>query len=92
MAEFTNKRKKHFGRFLAIAIGASIFAAFTPAIAQAVETGTLESLSKTTSELRLSVDTGWVLTTGFLVFFMQCGFAMLVSGLVRQTGGSKYTS
>jgi Amt family ammonium transporter len=52
----------------------------------AVETGTLESLTKNTSELKLSVDTSWVLITGFLVFFMQCGFAMLEAGLVRQTG------
>ncbi|MFN9819064.1 MAG: ammonium transporter [Pseudanabaena sp.] len=86
MAIVTTKRKNYFARFLAIAIGAAIFAAFTPAIAHAVETGTLESLTKNTSELKLSVDTSWVLITGFLVFFMQCGFAMLEAGLVRQTG------
>ncbi len=89
MAELINKinhyKKPHFVRFLAIAIGAAIFAAFTPAIAQAVETNTLESLGKTAGELRLSIDTSWVLITGFLVFFMQCGFAMLEAGLVRQT-------
>ena len=86
MAKVTTKRKNYFARFLAIAIGAAIFAAFTPTIAQAIETGTLESLTKTTNELKLSVDTSWVLITGFLVFFMQCGFAMLEAGLVRQTG------
>ncbi len=32
-----------------------------------------------------AVDTTWVLVTGFLVFFMQCGFAMLETGLIRQT-------
>lgn len=79
-------KKKYLARFLAIAIGAAIFAAFTPTIAQAIETGTLESLTKSTSTLKLSVDTSWVLITGFLVFFMQCGFAMLEAGLVRQTG------
>jgi Amt family ammonium transporter len=86
MTELTKKRKNHFARFLAIAIGAAIFAALTPAIALAIETGTLESLTKNTTELRLSIDTSWVLITGFLVFFMQCGFAMLEAGLVRQTG------
>ncbi|OYQ63392.1 ammonium transporter [Pseudanabaena sp. SR411] len=86
MAKVITKRKNYFARFLAIAIGAAIFAAFTPAIAHAIETGTLESLTKNTSELKLSVDTSWVLITGFLVFFMQCGFAMLEAGLVRQTG------
>jgi ammonium transporter, Amt family len=86
MAKVTTKRKNYFARFFAIAIGAAIFAAFTPAIAHAVETGTLESLTKSTGDLKLSVDTSWVLITGFLVFFMQCGFAMLEAGLVRQTG------
>jgi len=32
-----------------------------------------------------AVDTTWVLLTGFLVFFMQTGFAMLETGLIRQT-------
>jgi Amt family ammonium transporter len=86
MANVIIKKKNHFARFAAIAIGAAIFAALTPTIAHAVEAPTIESLSKTTNELRLSVDTGWVLITGFLVFFMQCGFAMLEAGLVRQTG------
>ena len=85
MAKAT-KKKNNFARFLAIAIGAAIFAALTPTIAHAVETGTLESLTKTTTDLKLSVDTSWVLIMGFLVFFMQCGFAMLEAGLVRQTG------
>jgi len=87
-------KKINIARFLALAIGAAIFAAFTPmvaqaidpnTIAQAIEPNTLESVAKTTGELRLSIDTGWVLMTGFLIFFMQCGFAMLEAGLVRQT-------
>ena len=86
MAKIATKKKIHFARFLAIAIGAAIFVAFTPTIAQAIETGTLESLTKNTNDLSLSVNTSWVLITGFLVFFMQCGFAMLEAGLVRQTG------
>jgi Amt family ammonium transporter len=36
--------------------------------------------------LQLSVDTVWVFMTGFLVFFMQTGFAMLEAGFIRQTG------
>ncbi|MFM7887503.1 MAG: ammonium transporter, partial [Pseudanabaena sp.] len=74
MAKVTKKRN-HWARFVAIAIGAAIFAAFTPMIAQSIDTKTLESVSKNTTELKLSVDTSWVLITGFLVFFMQCGFA-----------------
>jgi ammonium transporter, Amt family len=32
-----------------------------------------------------SLDTTWVMLTGFLVFFMQTGFAMLETGMIRQT-------
>jgi Amt family ammonium transporter len=34
----------------------------------------------------VAIDTSWVMITGFLVFFMQCGFAMLEAGLVSQKG------
>ncbi len=33
--------------------------------------------------LRVMLDTFWVLLTGFLVFFMNLGFAMVESGLCR---------
>jgi Amt family ammonium transporter len=36
--------------------------------------------------IKASIDTTWLLITGFLVFFMQTGFALLESGLVRQSG------
>ena len=36
-----------------------------------------------TTDARL--DTTWILVAGFLVFFMQTGFAILEAGLVRQT-------
>lgn len=32
------------------------------------------------------IDTTWILVAGFLVFFMQTGFAILEAGLIRQTG------
>lgn len=34
-------------------------------------------------ELKIAVDTLWVLTMGLLVFFMNCGFAMLETGFCR---------
>ncbi|MCU0498766.1 MAG: ammonium transporter [Anaerolineae bacterium] len=34
--------------------------------------------------IKVSIDTVWVMLTGFLVFFMQTGFAMLEAGLIRQ--------
>ncbi|MFP4321082.1 MAG: ammonium transporter [Anaerolineales bacterium] len=35
------------------------------------------------AQLRLDVDTVWILVAGFLVFFMQAGFALLEAGFVR---------
>jgi Amt family ammonium transporter len=38
----------------------------------------------TTSDLKLVVDTVWVLVTAFLVFWMNAGFALLESGFCRR--------
>lgn len=38
------------------------------------------------TSLKVGIDTAWVLLTGFLVFFMQTGFALLETGMIRQTG------
>ena len=35
--------------------------------------------------IKISIDTTWVMLTGFLVFFMQLGFAILETGMIRQT-------
>ncbi len=37
------------------------------------------------TSLKIGIDTTWVLLTGFLVFFMQLGFAILETGMIRQT-------
>jgi ammonium transporter, Amt family len=37
--------------------------------------------------LKIAIDTSWVLLTGFLVFIMQLGFAILETGMIRQTAG-----
>jgi Amt family ammonium transporter len=70
------KRKRIWSRVLALAIASVILAVFgTTAFAQ-------DSVPMAT---QAAVDTTWVLATGFLVFFMQTGFAMLETGLIRQT-------
>jgi ammonium transporter, Amt family len=51
-----------------------IFAVFAPSIVHAANPATLDSLTKTTTQMKVSIDTTWVLISGFLVFFMQCGF------------------
>jgi Amt family ammonium transporter len=60
-----------------------------PAEEAAVVEETVETAFATSDEVanvRLGLDTMWLLLTGFLVFFMQAGFAMLEAGLIRQTG------
>jgi len=37
-------------------------------------------------EVQTHLDYTWILLAGFLVFFMQAGFAMLEGGFIRQTG------
>ncbi len=37
----------------------------------------------TNAEIKIAIDTMWVMSTGFLVFFMNLGFGMLESGLAR---------
>ena len=57
--------------FLALASSASAqdAPAFTADIAQQI------------ADQRIAIDTIWVLVTGFLVFFMNLGFALVESGL-----------
>jgi ammonium transporter, Amt family len=81
-----NKRIRPLYRLLALAIGSMILAIFAPTVVQAADPVTLESLDATTKQLQISIDTTWVLLTGFLVFFMQTGFSMLEAGLLRQRG------
>ncbi|MBK8136431.1 MAG: ammonium transporter [Chloroflexi bacterium] len=69
-------RPKLVRRLVVLAIAAMVLALFgTNALAQ----------DEVALATQASVDTTWVLLTGFLVFFMQCGFAMLETGLIRQT-------
>ena len=81
-----NKPNSSLHRLLALALGSMVFAIFAPTIVQAADPPTVESLAETTTKLQISIDTTWVLLTGFLIFFMQTGFAMLEAGLLRQRG------
>jgi ammonium transporter, Amt family len=59
---------------------ALLLVSFSPGEALAAE------LAKTTllPELKVGLDTAWVMGTGLLVFFMNCGFTMLEIGLCQQ--------
>jgi ammonium transporter, Amt family len=45
---------------------------------------TLEDIAKATSDLKVGIDTMWVMVAGMLVFFMNAGFCMLETGFCRQ--------
>ncbi len=40
----------------------------------------------TAADVQYNLDQTWILLAGFLVFFMQAGFAMLEGGMIRETG------
>ncbi len=42
-----------------------------------------KALAKNVADIRVALDTVWVMVAGFLVFFMHAGFAMLEAGLCR---------
>ncbi len=79
-----NKHKRLWRRLLVLAICTVVLALFgTTASAQD------EALAVTVDDLtsvKIGIDTTWVMLTGFLVFFMQTGFALLETGMIRQTG------
>ncbi|HAZ49708.1 MAG TPA: ammonium transporter [Cyanobacteria bacterium UBA11371] len=45
---------------------------------------TLESVAQAQRDLKVGLDTMWVMVAGMLVFFMNAGFCMLETGLCRQ--------
>jgi len=56
----------------------------TAAPAESPATDPMAALQETAKKLTIGGDTAWVLITGFLVFFMNLGFACVESGMCRQ--------
>lgn len=52
--------------------------------AQAAKEPLVLKLADSVGHLRLATNFGWTLNTGYLVLFMQAGFALLTCGLVRK--------
>jgi Amt family ammonium transporter len=64
----------------------SLLALGAASAAAAQDASTSEALAKLTaasSDLRIGIDTVWVLVAAMLVFFMNAGFALVESGLCR---------
>jgi ammonium transporter, Amt family len=51
----------------------------------AVEEAAAPTVEEEIAAVKIGIDTSWVLLTGFLVFIMQLGFAILETGMIRQT-------
>jgi Amt family ammonium transporter len=88
----TSRARRLFaGLGLALMVAITLFAVASPAFAQAAAakpdpTGALTG--STTAEeapghYRISINIVWTLITGFLVMFMQAGFAMVETGFTR---------
>ena len=65
-----------FGQEAAPAAAAATVAATAAAAPAAIDPAAL-------SDMRIGLDTVWVLVAAFLVFFMNAGFALVESGLCR---------
>ncbi len=57
-----------------------------PMVDEVVAEPTIADLVGEIANANVAVNTLWVFMAGFLVFFMQAGFAMLEAGLIRHTG------
>ena len=88
-----NKRKMLY-RLLSILIGLAVLYSFGfGAIAQddpPAEDAAAEEMMMdegvSAADVQNNLDMTWILLAGFLVFFMQAGFAMLEGGMIRETG------
>jgi ammonium transporter, Amt family len=80
------KSGRTWRRILFIGIATIILAVFGAQFAFAQDA---EALASPTLDefntMKIAIDTTWVLLAGFIVFFMQAGFAMLEAGLIRHT-------
>lgn len=76
-----HKRTRFWLRLVTIGVATLILALFGTTVYAQDGGATAEDITS----IKISLDTTWLLVTGFLIFFMQTGFAMLEAGLVRQT-------
>lgn len=88
------KRRKFLYRLVSIFVGLAILYSFgfgaiaqdEPATEDTVAEEVVVEMEITATEVQFNLDQTWILIAGFLVFFMQAGFAMLEGGMIRETG------
>jgi Amt family ammonium transporter len=76
-----NKSNRLWYRLISFAVATVVLAIFAPRMVAQDDVVTVEMFDT----MKIAIDTTWVLLTGFLVFFMQLGFAILETGMIRQT-------
>jgi ammonium transporter, Amt family len=83
------KLQRLFKKILIIAI-ASLIAVWGSSLAYAQEEEadptTVSAMMSDIETVQFNLDSTWILLAGFLVFFMQAGFAFLEAGMIRGTG------
>ena len=88
------KKRKLLYRLLSIFLGLVILYSFgfssnaqdAPAADDAAAETVMAEEMISAAEVQNNLDHVWILLAGFLVFFMQAGFAMLEGGMIRETG------
>ncbi len=79
------KTSRVWKRLIVLAVCTVLLAAFGTTVSLAQDATAAPTMDDIAA-LKIGIDTTWVMLTGFLVFFMQTGFAMLEAGLVSQKG------
>lgn len=73
-----------FGLVILYSFGVGTIAQDDPPAEDAAAEVVIEAITAT--EVQFNLDQTWILIAGFMVFFMQAGFAMLEGGMIRETG------
>ncbi len=80
-----NKQRRRFVRRLLVMAVATLVLAVFGASTGFAQDAPAAPTAEEFAALKVSIDTSWVLITGFLVFLMQLGFAILETGMIQQT-------
>jgi ammonium transporter, Amt family len=74
------KNKRFIRQLLIMAVASAILLGFGTSVFAQESSPTMDDITS----IKIGIDTAWVMLTGFLVFFMQLGFAILETGMIGQ--------
>ncbi|MCB0025134.1 MAG: ammonium transporter, partial [Caldilinea sp.] len=70
-------------RIFVISLLVGLLVLALPSLALAQDGTNLDAVAATTQDTTTSLNVLWVMLAGFLVFFMQAGFALVETGFTR---------